>query len=148
MNMRFSTLCNSIFENVCLELSHCRQRTLKMQMYPYYYHSVPKLNSSFNGQFFKVSKLYSWLNLLRNQKALHTFFPFFWQHKIKILGCRRCRDPRCKHEYLDSPWFDKKAKILRKCQLKMMVMKVTDIYKQEIVDTRAYNKLIVAIFHL
>ena len=24
----------------------------------------------------------------------------------EILGCS---DPRCKHEYLDSPWFDKKS---------------------------------------
>ena len=30
----------------------------------------------------------------------------FGQIYYKILGCR---DPRCKHEYLDSPWFDRKV---------------------------------------
>ena len=40
------------------------------------------------------------------QKMILNIFVISQQNSLwnKILGCR---DPRCKHEYLDSPWFDR-----------------------------------------
>ena len=100
--------------NVCTKCPWNGSTTTDIEsVFPSVWHSTSNLSIFINAssmmnntRHLRIKTSYKITNVVQRCCSFCKVRQKNYQFSSKILGCR---DPRCKHEYLDSSWFDKKS---------------------------------------